>query len=316
MNWKIKAYIQRAMAAIPAAMGDWMNFQMQKRIGLLRTHSPEAYAKPAVDYLQRITAHGRDFSGKSFLEIGTGRRPTTALFLWLCGAEKVVTVDLNRLLNEQIFMGDVAFIVSNETRVREILGALATDEFFTPRFAVLKDVATQPGVHSADILSAANIDYRAPADARNLDLPDASIDYHISANVFEHIPPEALPLVLGEASRILTTTGLLMHFIDYSDHFRTIDAGISQINFLQYSDAEWDKWAGNRFAYHNRLRSDDFQEIFADAGFRFIEYEARVDDAVPALLESGELLLDERFASKSADVLSCVGAFVVAERQE
>ena len=36
-------------------------------------------------------------------------------------------------------------------------------------------------------LSEANIQYLAPADAADTGLSDASVDYHISTTVFEHI---------------------------------------------------------------------------------------------------------------------------------
>ncbi|MBE9572765.1 MAG: methyltransferase domain-containing protein, partial [Proteobacteria bacterium] len=51
-------------------------------------------------------------------------------------------------------------------------------------------------------------------------MPDASIDYHISTTVFEHIPGKDIERILNEAKRILKREGIAIHFIDLSDHFQ------------------------------------------------------------------------------------------------
>ena len=50
--------------------------------------------------------------------------------------------------------------------------------------------------------------------------------------------------------------------VDYSDHFSHSDQTISSINFLRYSDDEWQRYAGNRYMYMNRLRHDDVLALF------------------------------------------------------
>lgn len=79
-------------------------------------------------------------------------------------------------------------------------------------------------------ISEANIVYLAPADAANIDLPDKSVDCHISTTVFEHIPREDIKRVLKEAKRILKKDGVAIHFIDLSEHFQYKDKSITAIN--------------------------------------------------------------------------------------
>ena len=102
--------------------------------------------------------------------------------------------------------------------------------------------------------------------------------------------------------------------IDYSDHFSHADESISAINFLQYSDAEWTRYADNRYMYMNRLRHDDVMRLFESSGHRVLAVTTHVDDRARALLEAGALHVDERFRDKSHEILSIRGSWVVSER--
>ena len=56
-----------------------------------------------------------------------------------------------------------------------------------------------------------------------------------------------------------------MLLVDYGDHFEHNDHRLSNINFLQYSDALWRVIAGNRYMYMNRLRHDAMLTLFQRA---------------------------------------------------
>ena len=129
--------------------------------------------------------------------------------------------------------------------------------------------------------------------------------------MLEHIPPEVLSKILGEANRVLRDDGLFVHCIDFSDHFSHSDRSISAINFLQFGEDEWAKFAGNRYMYQNRLRIDDFNCLARNAGLEIISVEAEVDPTSVAVLEGG-FPLNERFRGKSVDVNATANAWVVA----
>ena len=71
---------------------------------------------------------------------------------------------------------------------------------------------------------------------------------------------------------------ITIHFIDLSDHFQHQDKSITRINFLRYSDEDWQKIAGNEFAYCNRLRVSDYLTVFEELGFAVCRYEIQEDD--------------------------------------
>ena len=65
--------------------------------------------------------------------------------------------------------------------------------------------------------------------------------------------------------------------MDLSDHFQHQDASISRINFLRYSETEWQWIAGNEYACCNRLRAKDYLAMFGEAGFSLSRIEKSVD---------------------------------------
>jgi SAM-dependent methyltransferase len=154
--------------------------------------------------------------------------------------------------------------------------------------------------HAPRFLEAAGIEYLAPRDAARTALPGHSIDCHYSMTVLEHIPPPALQAILLEARRILKPGGVALHFIDPSDHFEQQDHSITPINFLRYSEEQWQRLAGNRFAYCNRLRASDLLKLGEASGFTVARSEISVDERSRQALREG-LVLDPRFAAYPED---------------
>jgi len=141
--------------------------------------------------------------------------------------------------------------------------------------------------------SALGIVYRAPADTGHLDrvlgtpAPVGPLDYHISHWVDEHVPPDALKAMLRDAKRFLKPDGLFLHHVDLSDHFADSDPAIPRCHFLRYSEREWTRLAGNRYAYHNRLRADELRTLIEAAGIEILAWDERLDDRSLQALQGG-----------------------------
>ena len=87
--------------------------------------------------------------------------------------------------------------------------------------------------------------------------------------------------------------------VDYSDHFSHSDSSISAINFLQFSELKWDMLAGNRYMYMNRLRHDDFLDLFRQWGHSVLMEEPDVDREIVLTLKDTEFSVDDRFRDKA-----------------
>ena len=125
-------------------------------------------------------------------------------------------------------------------------------------------------INSVADLNSFRISYKAPYDAENTDFDESFFDICISTNTLEHIPKASIINIFTELKRILNKNALLSLKIDYSDHYSHTDTKITPLNFLQYSEKEWDKY-NHSAHFQNRLRHSDFRDLFLSLNFLIIE---------------------------------------------
>jgi SAM-dependent methyltransferase len=234
----------------------------------------------------------------------------TPLAYWLMGAKGVVTIDLNPYMKAELTKECLHYIADHADEMRTLFGPL----LIRKRFDALLYFLRQDDFELRNLLNLCHIVYIAPGDAAKTGLAPGAIDFHTSFNVFEHIPSNVLLAILTEGNRIIRSNGLFVHRVDYSDHFSHSDTRISPINFLQYSDAQWDRYAGNRYMYMNRLRHDDFLALFESARHTILATDATIDTASLQLLREGRLNVDARFGGKTIEVLATTESWIVSAK--
>lgn len=306
MNWKAKAWLQRAIAALPNDASLAMYYWLQRRVGGLRGADPLVDMGYGVELLQRVRKAGKAVAGARFLEVGTGRRVNLPIAWWLCGAGQITTVDLYPYLKLELILEDVAALRKQPERLRQMLGA----DLVEARLALLLEVRLE-GLTLAACLEHFGIRYLSGVDASALPLEAGTIDIHTSNNVLEHIPGEVIPAILKDGCRVLSPGGIFVHRVDFSDHFARGNAGISSVNFLTFNQRDWDRIAGNRFMYMNRLRVDDMDHLFDAGGVAVAERDRHVDEQAAALLNDGQLRVDRAFEVKPVEVLATREAWYV-----
>ena len=310
MYWKTKATLQNAVSRLPSESSYATYYWLQRHFGGLRSINPMARLRAGIETWRQIEKLGHEPAGRTFFEVGTGRVPMTPLAYWLMGAKKVITIDLNPYLKTELTKECLQYIAEHVEETEAAFGA----QLDRKRFDTLLYLQRQDGFRLQHLLDLCHITYIAPGDAARTGLSPASIDFHTSFNVFEHIPRDVLAAILSEGNRIISDAGLFVHRVDYSDHFSHSDTRISPINFLQYSDAQWDRYAGNRYMYMNRLRHDDFLALFEAAQHTVLATEPTVDETSLTLLREGMLGIDERFAEKTAEVLATTESWIVSAK--
>lgn len=290
MKWKVKAAIQNAFAMLPEAAGNAAYYWMQRRLGGLRTVDPTARLQAGIDAWRHCLAQGLDPAGRTVLEVGTGHIPTAPLAYWLMGAGRVVTIDLNRYVHAELIDEQLEHIRQHRSEIEAMFGSLLHRD----RLDALRD--------HRDVLRA--IEYVAPGDAARTGLAAGEVAMHTSFTVFEHIPRNVLGAILSEAGRVLAPDGLLVHRIDYTDHFAHSDSSIPLLHFLRFDEREWRRYAANRFMYMNRMRHPEFVELLA--GHQVLAEERFVaPNALPAELAP-------EFARWSRAELEITGAWLVS----
>jgi hypothetical protein len=309
MRWKKKAALQNVIARLPSSVSYALYYFMQRRFGGLKQIDPVERLIAGIETWKKIQAQGRDPRDRVFLEVGTGPVPTVPLAYWLMGAKRTITVDLNPYVKENLVEESLHRIATNSASIKNLFGGLVQPD----RFEALLQLYNSGAYTLNRFFDLCHIDYVSRGDAAATGLQPESIDFHTSYTVFEHIPPDVIMQILLEGNRIVRADGLFVHLIDYSDHFAHTDKTISSINFLQYSDAEWDRLAGNRYMYQNRLRHDDFLALFEAAGHKMVAIEPSINAQLANLVALNQLRLNERFATKSSEILSIWAAWIVSQ---
>ncbi|MGH8156947.1 MAG: methyltransferase domain-containing protein [Rhodanobacter sp.] len=272
--------------------------------------NPVSRLSAGIETWRQIQKLGCEPRGKVFFEVGTGRAPMTPVAYWLMGAAGTITIDLNPYVKPELVRESLQYLADNQAEIQRLFGPLLDQQ----RLDDLLRLHGQADLRTDALFELCQIRYIAPGDAAQTSLDHGSIDFHTSFNVFEHIPPAILKKILAEGNRIIRDGGLFVHRIDYSDHFSHSDGSISPINFLQYADTEWDKYADNRYMYMNRLRHDDFINLFQSAGQHILATEPTVHPPSRELLTSHRLNVDKRFGEKSEEVLATTDSWIVSKK--
>jgi hypothetical protein len=71
---------------------------------------------------------------------------------------------------------------------------------------------------------------------------------------------------------MLKLNGWMIHFIDHSDHLQHRHPHISPFHFLRFEEQTWSRWSRGPF-HQNRLRWNEFQDHFRQAGFTILAWE-------------------------------------------
>jgi hypothetical protein len=310
-NWRVKAAVLKVFSLLPGALGTKLHYFTQSRLGALRKLEPWTRLEGALKASDLYCQFEGSLSDKRVLEVGTGWRINAPLAFALLGAETVVSVDLNYFLKPDLILRDLQILVEEEEKLRRLF---VDRHFHEERWARVKMMVegTLP-LNIETLKEHLGITYLAPRDASAMDeFESSSFALHFSQNTFEHIPLDSLSSILREAWRLLGDSGLAVHGIDQSDHFSHFDSSISSANFLSYEQQQWDRFAGHRFAYVNRLRAPEYTRLFKELGFTVKAEEVEVDHQALELLSKRELQPCPQFQTFSMEQLATRYSWVVA----
>lgn len=310
MHWKLKALIQNAIAVLPSRQSYAAYYMIQRHFGSLRCVNPIPTMRAATEIAAAILKHGRRIRQSTFLEVGTGRSINLPITMWLLGADRVTTVDVNPYLDYELVAEDLGYIQTHQCDVIELFRRFEVDR---GRFRRLLEFNIDSG-SLEDLLDLCQIEYFAPTDAARLPLRDEEVTFHVSNNVCEHIPKGTLAGILKEGARVIKADGLSVHSIDHSDHFAHSDSTLSAVNFLRYGDAYWALLSGNRYMYMNRMQVDDFRTLFHQADHEVLAVDANVDAKAFRLLADGCIPVHARFSGKPLETLATLRSLFVSKR--
>lgn len=247
LKLKLKESLFRILELLPERQGFYLYHKIQDVVNgekmLQRVKSNE----PSFEVLQRLLKQNElSIEAKNILEIGSGWAPVMPYFMLYQGKAKLVsTFDLNR-----------HFSKNSIKRLNEVFdseyGIRVTPDSTNP-YKLPKNISYYPNTNLIDA-----------------DLPEPGLVF--SRFVLEHVKPDDLALMHKKFKRELNPGSLIVHLISPSDHRAYVDNNLSLQDFLQYSEAEWEKQQ-TKFDYHNRLRLPQYLAIFKAAGLELLHVE-------------------------------------------
>lgn len=308
MDWRLKGTIQKVLGYVPG--GGRIHYMLQRRAGGLTDFGRECDIK--VDDWRLMMGHMRTASipidGATLVEIGTGWYPTFPFCLYLAGAARVFTYDLNRLIKPDM-------VQQLADRLQAHVSLIARESGKRIEEVEAKQAALAKAMERGQSLAAATgnvVDYRAPADASaTQNLPD-SVDVVFSNSVLEHVPAPVIEALYAEAMRILKPGGIMFHSVNCGDHYAYTDRSIHQLHYLQFSEREWDRW-NNAFLYQNRLRAKDFTDMARRAGF-VIEVDTS-NASSERLAQLDALSVDPAFSKYTREQLAITSIDFIARKR-
>lgn len=305
MNWRVKGLIQRALASVPGGvqMNDWM----QRSVGGLRDFNGTIETKVVSDWLVLVTHMnelGIGTQGLDFLEVGTGWIPVLPVCFSLSGASSCTTVDVVRHMNPKLTFRMLDRLEGYLPRI-----AAASQRPLELVQSEYRELRSAPTL--AAMLERARIRYLSPADARTTGLDPSSIDVAFSNNVFEHVPREILNGILRESHRILRPGGVSIHSANCADHYAYFDRRITFLNYLTYSERDWQFW-NNKLQYQNRLRPQDYVDIAVQSGLEVKLCKMRTRPELLAVLPT--MRIAPEFKKYNADQLCSTSILMAGVR--
>jgi hypothetical protein len=283
MKWVTKARVQRLLSFLPARVADpvYHGIQQQWRGIPLEVQDQRAFLDEVASLLKQV--RGKSLSGLRIVELGSGWYPVLPLLLTrYYGARIVDTFDVNQHYSK-------ARIAAAAREIMKIVPRLVDD-------SVLQETANTGKLPCS-------VQYHPRTKIQEYSrLTGGTTDLALSRLVIPYIYPETLREIHLSSRQWLTQDALWIHSLNTSDERAREDSTLHQFDFLRYSEQEWMRISGNRYAYCNRLRLPQYRSLFASAGWHVEREQAAISSRAIETLNSVPLHAD--FSDLSPETLS------------
>jgi hypothetical protein len=236
---------------------------------------------------------GLDVRGRDILEVGTGWYPVIPLMMRLAGARHVILTDVDALMDLETLNATVMFLLERKGDLAERLHTT---------LAEIEERLRLPQGDLDDVLAQMGMTYAVPFDYKK---SEVRVDAIVSHTVLEHVPPQVIEELALDWRR--RPGGLISHGVDHSDHRAIVDARLSRVDFLRYSDQLWKLL---RIDDTNRLRHSDYITMLGAAGFEIIFQHVYIDPTSKDALS--KIPLAARFQGMDPDDIATTWSNIIA----
>jgi hypothetical protein len=296
-KWRRKVAFMRFFSMLPA--GDRLLDAFRYHFGGLRKHNLDTRWYSIVEMLRMVRQSRIPIEGKDLAEVGTGWHPLLAPMFYGMGAKSIRMTDISPHAKTEFVDVTVGYLIKRSQEIAEISGVPA--EILEKRWREI----LPNGRPWEPIFREHGISYHAPLDFSQTDWPGESLDFVFSNSCFCYIPEPILRGIFAESYRLLRRGGFTAHNID------PVDVLTGTVNFLRFSQEEWERIGTSKLLYQNRLRPARYVEIAKEVGFQ-VTCEERLPFPKPLKVERTEL--HEEFRDLPETELTCFHFLIAAKK--
>jgi hypothetical protein len=241
INWKLKSLLYKIFSQLKLNKTFYF---IQKYV----TKRSNVNIKPSVRLWKLHSENIKEYQIKTVLEIGAGKSLEQNIFFsyFFNNSLEQTVIDIKKMI-------DFDLVNEASKQISELLNVQK-----------LKSVSSYD-----DLFNFYNIKYIAPYKTQNLIEEKKVFDLCVSTTTLEHFSIKDLRTLFKDLSIVLKKGGYISAVIDYSDHYSHTDRNISELNFLKYSEKQWQNY-NNTYLYQNRLRHDDYVKLLNE--YKFITH--------------------------------------------
>ncbi len=244
MKWALKIILKLILSRLPLPYRFW------RSIGVFRHGRADLLDYSIKIYnlhLKRAFPDGIP-SGSVILELGPGDSVISALLGYSSGVKRTYLVDAGDFCRK-----DVSFYI-------EIAKQMSVKGLHVPDLTEAQSFQ--------DVLKACNAKYLTNGLLSLRAIHSNTVDFIWSHSVLEHVRKHELHHLLDEIRRVLKSSGLSSHNVDYQDHLDF------SLNNLRFSEKIWESslFVNSGF-YTNRVPAVKLHEMFRKSGFNVLQEE-------------------------------------------
>ena len=241
INWKLKSLLYKIFSQLKLNKTFYF---IQKYV----TKRSNVNIKPSVRLWKLHSENIKEYQIKTVLEIGAGKSLEQNIFFsyFFNNSLEQTVIDIKKMI-------DFDLVNEASKQISELLNVQK-----------LKSVSSYD-----DLFNFYNIKYIAPYKTQNLIEEKKVFDLCVSTTTLEHFSIKDLRTLFKDLAIVLKKGGYISAAIDYSDHYSHTDRNISELNFLKYSEKQWQNY-NNTYLYQNRLRHDDYVKLLNE--YKFITH--------------------------------------------
>lgn len=270
-KWILKAVVQKTISFLPYKHR--INFLFQKYI-TKGVRLSDDYFLDKLIHFKHHQKFAKQYLGtlnqKQIFELGTGWYPVIPIAFFLNEVAAIKTVDIAGLLSKRGLIQTIEKFVAYH-QSGQLTSVL---DYHKDKIKKLEELLEQaPNLELIALLNHLKVDYII-GDAAEIKADAATFDLLVSNNTFEHVYPKDLIRLLSNFKQIVKKEGLMVHFIDMSDHFAHLDQSITIYNFLRFSEKEWQR-IDNTIQPQNRWRINQYRNLYQQLDIPITEEEIR-----------------------------------------